>query len=283
MKNSIRSLINQWRFLLVVTIIFLVLAGGFYLVHKPTYSATGALSVNPIYFTHTSDPASIFSSDAMIGLVAEKFDVDADSIEVKVTKEKTDASVIRITVESKNPDNAVEMANYWGELVMDWGETHIKELDTISVDAKEELEGAYTQLAQYLQANELETLRWVDIVALTGVGGSNVDTTTVYSDQQRRIAVTAQQRQELATIVRDLSFLTTQYNMLKNDLLEITYSADTEISFLNYAKEPEKTSLLDSILIIPAGGFVGLFAGICLLLWMDWWKSSDDDNVLSNE
>lgn len=276
LRALIKTVISRWKLILILMVIGGLITSAVYFLRKPVYTATTVVSIDPSVLTGNTTPTFIISGDEIKEEVAENFNLDLLSLPaVTVITDKADKSISSISLESKNQQLAIEMANFWGKTAVSWILENMNQSTDLEAATKE-VNAVTSELNNYLQSHNLGDLSWYELILITGV--STPESISLSSLTKDLPPVTAKQRIELSEILRKKEAAEWNYSIISQDILSNQYQANLRVRVVNKAIEAEDTSILGSIIMIPLGLFIGLLIALIWIFMEDWWKHEEQIN-----
>ncbi len=274
LRSLVRSIFRHWVLILILMLGGGAITGVLHFFMKPLYTATTIVSIDPDLLFGNYSPAFVISSDSIKEKVAEKFNIEVAKLpQVTVTTDKTDKSISKVALSSKNAKLAVQMVNYWSETavaaIIEDTRSVTSDLESMEIQVLE----ATNAINSYLQAQNLTSLNWYDLYLITGEFDSDI---IITRPDENIPQLSLKQRNELTALMRQKKIAGRNYENLNDQILDTTYLPEKRVRLINKAYEAENSSIVASALFTPLGIFIGLVLALIWILLEDWWKHSAD-------
>ena len=274
---SLRALVStvfkSWVLLLILMVLGGLITGTYHFLRKPVFTATSVVSIDSSLLLSGITPIFALQDDSIKESVAKELNMSVKDLpEVTITSDKTDKTISKISVQSGNPQLAMDTVNHWADLGVLSIKNNLVRINADLENANTEVTKTSAAIANFLQVNNLNDLTWYDLVALTGIGSS--DNLTIGDNSRVLPNISSKQRLELGELIRQKGVAEWNYSRISQNFLLNNYQVDLRLKVLNRATKAEDESILGSVLIIPLGVFAGLFIALIWILFKDWWKSS---------
>lgn len=273
LHDLIQLIGRRFKLVLLIVLIGGLAGAALYIFAKPLQSAVAVITVDPDTLVSSTSPYYLVQNDEIAQAVADKLGIAlADLPDMSFTVDKTDKSVITIEADANDEKLAIAAANTWAEVAVDWLRSNSNSLANNLNEAQTAVQKADKDLAEFLRNSGLDSLSWMDLVAITGVGDTgNIN---IYPEQGTLPQLTIAQKEKLSQLMRAKVICEWNYLQISKASLTAAQNSDQRIMILNKSMHTEEKNILGGVLAIPVGMVLGGLIACAWILLADWWKNT---------